>query len=54
MNSLDPFLIILQGLLQGAGITSVVTLSALALGLALGFALTQDRFAQPAREPEVR
>ena len=43
MNSLDPFFIILQGLLQGAGITAVVTLSALALGLALGFALSLVR-----------
>jgi His/Glu/Gln/Arg/opine family amino acid ABC transporter permease subunit len=40
MNGLDTFLTILQGLLQGAGITAVVTLSALAFGLALGFALS--------------
>ncbi len=43
MNSLDPFFVILHVLLQGAGITAVVTLSALALGLALGFSLSLVR-----------
>ncbi|MBP1861655.1 amino acid ABC transporter permease [Rhizobium herbae] len=49
MNSLDPFLIILQGLLRGAGITAVVTFSALALGLALGFALSLFRQFSPSK-----
>lgn len=43
MNGLDTFLAILQGLMRGAGITVVVTLSALLVGLSLGFVLALVR-----------
>ncbi|UJW77124.1 amino acid ABC transporter permease [Rhizobium sp. SL42] len=43
MTGLDTFLTILQGLARGAGITIVVTLSALTFGLSLGFILALAR-----------
>jgi len=43
MTDVDTFLTILQGLLRGAGVTIVVTLSALTAGLSLGFVLALVR-----------